>query len=190
MLLHSLDRQEPGPTKCPTCIVSGLLSLLATNVPRILRRRSRDISREGLSMWQRSSLIRGSIIFVHGLRGHPFETWASSRPAGEERAVGASSRRQRIRSLFQSTRPASDSNSTQSDIGPAQRAVFWPRDYLVEEIPQARVWTYGYNADVIGGLFQASDKNSVSQHGRDLAVRLEREIKNQVILPIWKEQNP
>jgi hypothetical protein len=42
------------------------------------------------------------------------------------------------------------------------------------------VWTYGYNADVIGGLFQANNKNSISQHGRDLSVRLEREIDNEV----------
>jgi hypothetical protein len=44
------------------------------------------------------------------------------------------------------------------------------------------VWTYGYNADVIG-VFQANNKNSVSQHGRDLAVKLEREIENGV--SIW-----
>lgn len=42
------------------------------------------------------------------------------------------------------------------------------------------MWTYGYNADVIGGLFQANNKNSISQHGRDLSVRLEREIDNGV----------
>jgi hypothetical protein len=50
----------------------------------------------------------------------------------------------------------------------------------VPDLPQARVWTYGYNADVIGGLFQANSKNNVSQHGRDLAVRLERDIDNEV----------
>jgi hypothetical protein len=43
------------------------------------------------------------------------------------------------------------------------------------------VWTYGYNADVIG-VFQANNKNSVSQHGRDLAVKLEREIENGVTI--------
>jgi hypothetical protein len=31
-------------------------------------------------------------------------------------------------------------------------------------------------------LFQANSKNSVSQHGRDLAVKLEREIENRVII--------
>lgn len=41
------------------------------------------------------------------------------------------------------------------------------------------MWTYGYNADVFG-VFQANNKNSVSQHGRDLAAKLEREIENGV----------
>jgi hypothetical protein len=36
------------------------------------------------------------------------------------------------------------------------------------------------NADAIGGLFEANNKNSVSQHGRDFAVRFEREIRNEV----------
>ena len=50
---------------------------------------------------------------------------------------------------------------------------------MVPDIPQARVWTYGYNADVIGGFFQSNNQNSISQHGRNLAVRLEREIENE-----------
>ncbi|KAL9638877.1 MAG: hypothetical protein Q9164_001284 [Protoblastenia rupestris] len=63
-----------------------------------------------------------------------------------------------------------------------QRQVFWLQDYLAPDIPQARVWTHRYNADVVGGLFQASDKNSISQHGRNLALRLEHEIENEVDL--------
>ena len=66
------------------------------------------------------------------------------------------------------------------DANPRQEQVFWPRDYLVADVSQARVWTYGYNADVVSGLFQANNKNSVSGHGRDLRVRLEREIDNEV----------
>ena len=51
------------------------------------------------------------------------------------------------------------------------------------------MWTYGYNADVIGGLFQANNKNSISQHGRDLSVRLEREIDNEVACqPAYRKQ--
>lgn len=58
--------------------------------------------------------------------------------------------------------------------------VFWPDDYLADDLPGARVWTYGYNADTIGGVFEANNKNSVSQHGRDLSVRVEREVDNKV----------
>ena len=68
-----------------------------------------------------------------------------------------------------------------------QEQLFWPYEYLAKDIPQARVWTYGYNADVVGGLFQASNKNSVSQHGRDLAVRLERDVDNEVDLVRFEE---
>ncbi|PVH91201.1 hypothetical protein DM02DRAFT_496642, partial [Periconia macrospinosa] len=42
--------------------------------------------------------------------------------------------------------------------------------------------TYGYNADVIGGLFQANNKTSISQHGWDLFIILEREIENNIRL--------
>ncbi|KAG7284212.1 hypothetical protein NEMBOFW57_010576 [Staphylotrichum longicolle] len=59
--------------------------------------------------------------------------------------------------------------------------LFWPNEYLTQDIPEARTWTYGYNADAVGGLFEANNKNSVSQHGRDFAVRVEREIRNEAI---------
>lgn len=41
------------------------------------------------------------------------------------------------------------------------------------------MWTYGYDADVIGGLFKAGNQNSISQHSRNLAVKLERDIDNE-----------
>ncbi|KAL9123952.1 MAG: hypothetical protein Q9217_006671 [Psora testacea] len=126
-------------------------------------------------------LTQDSIVLVHGLRGHPFETWASSQQADDERAVGPSSRRQHIRSFFKSSTSPSESYSTQKGTSSQQQQVFWPKDYLTKDIPQARVWTYGYNADVISGLFQANNKNSVSGHGRDLQVRLEREIDEKAL---------
>ncbi|KAL9613882.1 MAG: hypothetical protein Q9167_001619 [Letrouitia subvulpina] len=52
----------------------------------------------------------------------------------------------------------------------------------IDDIALSRVWTYGYDADVIGGLFRASGKDIVSQHGWNLAVRLEREVDNEVIV--------
>jgi hypothetical protein len=75
--------------------------------------------------------------------------------------------------------PATDNTSG----GSAPQKLFWLEEFLTHDIPEARVWTYGYNADVIGA-FQANNKNSVSQHGRDFAVKLEREIENKV--SIWR----
>ncbi|KAL3962842.1 hypothetical protein ACCO45_004365 [Purpureocillium lilacinum] len=97
-----------------------------------------------------------NIVLIHGLRGHPKRT-----------------------SLFRAKSSKSTTSSVKSDEKDSTSPrIFWPVDFLAEDIPEARMWTYGYDADVIGGVFQANNKNSVSQHGRDLAVRIEREIDN------------
>ena len=133
-------------------------------------------------------LTYNSIIFVHGLRGHPRETWTSELRPEVQKTVRASSWRQPLKLLFKSSshypESGSGSGSLQESSVTQQEQVFWPQDYLTEDIAQARVWTYGYDADVIGGLFQASSKNNVSQHGRDFAVQLEREIDNEVHISI------
>jgi hypothetical protein len=115
-----------------------------------------------------------SIIFVHGLRGHPRRTW--------ETAPVTTRKRSRLKSLFQRRGHAASFTSTEEAHASSSppSSVFWPEQYLAADIPKARVWTYGYNADVIGGLFQANNKNSITQHGRDLSVRLETEINNNV----------
>ena len=129
-----------------------------------------------------------SIVFVHGLRGHPRETWEAAATASKG-SIDATKKSKRLRSLFTrrtrrssatETGQAQGPSSSPTSAAPAPSTVFWPEEYLALDIPQACVWTYGYNADVIGGLFQANNKNSVSQHGRDLSVRLEREVDNGV----------
>lgn len=140
-------------------------------------------------------LITYSIVFVHGLRGHPRGTWETAKAAAAAAAGAGSSdtikRFKRLRSWVQRlghrfvatrTEQAQDPFSSSAYSAPAlaQSTVFWPEEYLAVDIPQARVWTYGYNADVIGGLFGANNRNSISEHGRDLSVKLVREIDNEV----------
>lgn len=122
-----------------------------------------------------------SIVFVHGLRGHPQHTWESEVPKNDNDGTRKSKLtllHQRLKGKAKATEgEASVASQTQEQD---QIPVHWPSRFLVTDLPQAHVWTYGYNADVIGGLFQANNKNSISQHGRDLANQLERDIENDV----------
>ncbi|KAK4244388.1 putative kinesin light chain [Corynascus novoguineensis] len=89
-----------------------------------------------------------------------------------------------LKCFFKSKPSSSTSISTTTSIADDKTSeespskLFWPDEYLTQDIPEARVWTYGYNADAIGGLFQAKNKNSVSQHGQDFAARVEWAIQN------------
>jgi hypothetical protein len=84
----------------------------------------------------------------------------------------------KFQSLFRKSVLVAD--KTREDSTPQR--LFWPEEFLKVDIPEAIVWTYGYNADVIGGIFQANNKNSVSQHGQDLTVKLLRDIENEVTI--------
>ncbi|KAI0549182.1 hypothetical protein F4679DRAFT_584757 [Xylaria curta] len=146
------------------------------------RRETPSVHRTGFTQLShddspQTRLPKVNIVFVHGLRGHPQTTWEDGQIEANERISETLSRRHRFRSIFRSQHVAPDRASASEG-----HKVFWPHDYLPDDVPEAEVWTYGYNADVIGGLFQANNQNSISQHGRDLAVKLEREIDNQ--LPI------
>jgi hypothetical protein len=120
-----------------------------------------------------------SIIFVHGLRGHPRTTWEDTPPPppppDRDRHGSAHKAVKKLSYLFRSEAKQQQTPST------TYPNVFWPEQFLAEDIPNARILTYGYNADVIGGLFQANNKNSISQHGRDLKAKLERDVENEVL---------
>lgn len=120
-----------------------------------------------------------SIIFVHGLRGHPRETWEDSpdRLDGDE-SPKTPNKRKSLGRILKWKRSAKEPDTHDGDTTSLNK-VFWPADFLDDDLPTARVWTYGYNADVIG-MFEANNTNSVSQHGRDLSVKLERDIQNEV----------
>ncbi|KAJ6263594.1 hypothetical protein Dda_2162 [Drechslerella dactyloides] len=129
-----------------------------------------------------------SIIFIHGLRGHPQRTWShprstSTSTTGRNESTESTDARTDKRKSFMSFLRKKKGEEEENNQGQTSTPedIFWPEEYLVPDLPQARIWTYGYNADVIGGLFQANNQNSVSQHGQDLSVKLAREIDNEAL---------
>ena len=108
-----------------------------------------------------------SIVFIHGLRGHPRKTWEGQNETKPRKG------------LFENLRKSKSTAAQTDSIEVFSNHVFWPQELLAKDIPQATIWTYGYDADIIG-MFEANNQNSVYQHGRDLKIALERDIDNEV----------
>ncbi|CAH0005086.1 unnamed protein product [Clonostachys byssicola] len=141
----------------------------------------KDVARSDPPRWK-VLLTVPSIIFIHGLRGHPQNTWGRGSDEGRDTERDPPPKpTSRLKTFFK--RDKSRLRSDRSSPGPSspQPRPFWPHEFMPHDIPEAMVWTYGYNSQVISGLFTPNNENSVFQHGRDLAGRFEREINNEAI---------
>ncbi|KAG8526675.1 uncharacterized protein KY384_008104 [Bacidia gigantensis] len=108
------------------------------------------------------------IVFVHGILGHPKDTWTCS--PKDSKAISEPN--------------DSDENDPDLDHPPSKRRriepaiqsneVFWPRDLLPEALPQARVMTWGYDVS-LKNMLSPKSKDSVFHHAgvllSDLALR-------------------
>ena len=79
-----------------------------------------------------------SIIFIHGLNGHPEYTWTYRAPRPTTNTFAS------LRSVF-GKGPKSKRGETQA--GPT--SVFWPLDLLPQNSTRARIITYGHDARVL-----------------------------------------
>ncbi|KAK3333026.1 hypothetical protein B0T19DRAFT_381655 [Cercophora scortea] len=95
------------------------------------------------------------IIVIHGLQGHPFKTWASTK----------SSSAKALQVQPEEVIPVENRISR----------VFWPADLLPQECPRARILMYGYDTKITKYMAGATNKNSVLSHSKDLLFALGRE---------------
>ena len=114
-----------------------------------------------------------SIVFIHGLQGHPFRTWTKELKKGH--SSGAPQLKNRNsnptrRSSSRLTRPDNGRDSLPEGAqpeGPSQ--VFWPRDLLPSECPDSRILVLGYDTNIARNpLSRFANKNSVFSHGKNL----------------------
>jgi hypothetical protein len=121
-----------------------------------------------------------SVIFVHGLRGHPRFTWeyTSSSPSTTSNPAVPNPKTRRISSSVRSLlrRPSPDTRQT---LDQNRTVVCWPVDILPGVLSNCHIWTYGYNADVVG-FFGKNNTNSILKHANDLMVKLERTLRDDV----------
>ncbi|RDW83590.1 uncharacterized protein DSM5745_03916 [Aspergillus mulundensis] len=94
------------------------------------------------------------IVFVHGLGGHPENTWTYT-PAKDSR----------FRHRFFHFR------SDRKRLIQAVPSVFWPRELLRQDLSNCRIMTYGYDSDIVSFLAPV-DRSSLYQHSNSFLVDL------------------
>jgi hypothetical protein len=125
-----------------------------------------------------------SIVFVHGLFGDPQRTWTGSDSAdtsayspslnhggpSDTNAAKATSTHKRMSFRFWSQN--NDHEKTIRTAGqqvPTEPGVFWPKELLPRAIPQTRIYTWGYDADINHVFSTASaSQATVFQHAGTL----------------------
>lgn len=122
-----------------------------------------------------SPLISCSVVLVHGLFGHPRKTWTGritrSRTTrfSSSRATSPSHTSTILEDTLSTnggeTAHTAHGNNEQVETDPD--SVFWPQALLPSVIPDARIFTWGYDADIDGFLSTAS-QNTVHQHAINL----------------------
>lgn len=141
---------------------------------------------------------RCSIVFVHGLFGHPEDTWTGVRDKAPldlstypavltEPQSGNTSKsvsfwkkgKNRLRPTSSDDRKNADSNSAISSDPIVPRSnlpdtLFWPKELLPIAIPEARIYTWGYDVD-INHVFANAGQATTFQHSTTLLSDLANE---------------
>lgn len=120
------------------------------------------IKRHGLTeLYSPAGEAVAHIIFVHGLFGHSFKTWT------------ARSRSSRIsNSSLPPLRNDQEHGENLGAHGSGKATIVdevepWPKILLPSVTPHARIFTWGYDADV-GGFLSSASQNTIHQHAGNL----------------------
>ena len=117
--------------------------------------------------------VAADLVFVHGLGGHPRETWRW-KPDGRL-SPGKPPRGWRLSlSPTRASKKSADKSLSVSESSIVATTVgcFWPSELLPKDFPNLRILTYGYDSHVSHFCRQATNQMNISQHGRTFLSRL------------------
>ncbi|KAL3299673.1 NAD(P)-binding domain protein [Colletotrichum asianum] len=151
------------------------------------RSKDSDVSSEGFTVLHDPLDANIDLIFVHGLGGHPFSTWAIRKPKSGSDVIETPNHTKTQRPSFLSSLCCFGTHTEDEDNIPADNSAdssgaiqltemsYWPRDLLAESptCANVRVLTYGYDSKVTKG-FAAANQNNLFAHARDLLYALQR----------------
>ncbi|KAE8161884.1 ankyrin repeat-containing domain protein [Aspergillus tamarii] len=115
------------------------------------------------------------IVFVHGLQGHPRNTWTTRSPLKEPTPKDNSRKAKfwgRLTARGSRRQPTDGGHS--DDRNNYQAGVFWPLDLLPEDCPDCRILTFGYDSLVTRFFAGPANQNSIHGHSKDLLYALGR----------------
>jgi hypothetical protein len=114
-------------------------------------------------------LIYLSIVLVHGLQGHPRNTWTwepdANQPANSI-AIAGKPNKGKNRFWLRKVKTEDGSSTAAKEI--TRTAVFWPYHLLPEDCPSSRILTWGYDSIVSKFFSDPANKNNIFAHSRDL----------------------
>jgi hypothetical protein len=110
-----------------------------------------------------------SIVFVHGLQGHPKDTW-TSKPIDSDGANSTKieSERPRKRLKFWWKEESSNASTPESTDALEKPDTFWPYHLLRDDCKIVRILTWGYNSNVSEFFSGSANKGTILSHSRDL----------------------
>lgn len=116
------------------------------------------------------SAIAADIVFVHGLMGHPRNTWLSGKEPKDQSRIGPGDTAQR-RSLWKRLSGRVKAGGEISDK-PAEdtQYCFWPYDLLPKDdiISNARILLYGYDSHPTHFYTGGTNRMTITQHAENL----------------------
>jgi hypothetical protein len=122
-----------------------------------------------------------SVFFVHGFTGHPRRTWTYVGEVSQEdeaTLMPSSDSRERPSKLRSLLGPES------SRKAPAHKAIFWPQDLLPTTLPNARVFTYGYDTYIRHRFGAPGNNSTIYDLGQNLLLSIEAKRRTQPSRPL------